>query len=287
MRLSTQPSSQEEMRRSVAVFPVLRPLFKAFRKEIGILFDFTPVLMPWVHAPETVRHFRAFFGKAAPLYDSVIAISESTRSDAVWLSTIASDKVTTCYPGPSLCERSHARIEKKSGRVILAVASLEPRKNAPFLIKWFLKSEAIEPGTELWWAGAQAWWASDAETKELQQLAESRKDRKIKFLGFVSDNDLCGLYQSSTMTVYPSLYEGFGFPVLDSLLHNTPVLTSYNSSLVEFEGPGVFHFDPYDQQSLDAAYRECLGKRGEFSIDIDALRKRYRWENVAKRIRQL
>ncbi len=61
--------------------------------------------------------------------------------------------------------------------------------------------------------------------------------------------------RTAAWTIYPSLYEGFGFPVLDSLRHGAPVLASLNSSLREFDSPGLQFFDPYDAPTLDEAWR--------------------------------
>ena len=101
----------------------------------------------------------------------------------------------------------------------------------------------------------------------------------------VPDAALCRLYRRAGRTIYPSLYEGFGFPVLDSLRHGTPVLTSQNSSLREFTVPGVTFFDPCDAATLDAAWvasqarrrpgpgrtgtRVFLGSRGRASARVD------------------
>ena len=97
----------------------------------------------------------------------------------------------------------------------------------------------------------------------------------------VSDAELCRLYREATFTVYPSLYEGFGFPVLDSLLHDAPVLASCNSSLAELESPGVFYFDPCDAATLDEAYLQMVASR-PISIDHAALRQRFNWDTLAR-----
>jgi glycosyltransferase involved in cell wall biosynthesis len=97
----------------------------------------------------------------------------------------------------------------------------------------------------------------------------------------VSDAELCRLYRQAAFTVYPSLYEGFGFPVLDSLLHDAPVLASFNSSLAELEGPGVFYFDPCDAASLDEAYCEMMSF-GPIAIDHNRLRQRFSWSELAR-----
>src|SRR5262249_23529499 len=131
--------------------------------------------------------------------------------------------------------------------VIVVVSTLEPRKNGPFLLDWFRRTDALPADMELWWVGPDGWLAGGALG------GTDARGRTIRFLGMVPDRRLCALYRQATFTIYPSLYEGFGFPVLDSLLHETPVVCSFNSSLQEFAGCGVMFFDPTDRASLDAA----------------------------------
>jgi glycosyltransferase involved in cell wall biosynthesis len=97
----------------------------------------------------------------------------------------------------------------------------------------------------------------------------------------VSDQELCKLYQEAAFSIYPSLYEGFGFPVLDSLLHGTPILSSLNSSLQEFAVPGVHFFDAYDPGSLDEAYGR-LNAAGSSMIDRERLLAQFSWDQLAQ-----
>ena len=108
------------------------------------------------------------------------------------------------------------------------VSTLEPRKNAFFLLDWFRQSQALPAGSELWWVGPLGWLTSRRRLRQYQNAA----GRKVRFLGVVSDAELCRLYRTAGWSAYPSLYEGFGFPVLDALRHGTPVLASYHSALV-------------------------------------------------------
>ena len=142
----------------------------------------------------------------------------------------------------------------------LMVSTLEPRKNANFVIDWFRSSELLPDGTELWWVGRIGWPKSP---RLLQDLQRGHKGRRIRLLGVVSDQQLCELYQTVGWSVYPSLYEGFGFPVLDSLRHGVPVLSSCNSSLREFAHPGVHFFDPHDAATLDQAWTDVPGRGAE------------------------
>ena len=271
---------RELAQRSAAVYTMLRPAERHFRRELAILYDFTPLVLPWAHVKETRFQFGRLFCESARMCDSVIAISHSTKQDAVWMSTAAAEQVVVGYPGPSLCIDRHGSDRPVTRRrdVLLVVSALEPRKNGLFLFDWFMNSQALTRQFELWWVGPQGW--------HYQKLLNTRRrnlGRKINFLGVVSDAELCELYRQATLTVYPSLYEGFGFPVLDSLRHGTPVLSAYNSSLQEFAGPGVFFFDACSPESLDDAYRESSAALPATCerTDLDEV---FSWDALARRV---
>jgi glycosyltransferase involved in cell wall biosynthesis len=131
---------------------------------------------------------------------------------------------------------------------------------------------------ELWWVGSIGWLTSRRDLKQFERRAGSR--RRIRFLGVVSDSALCKLYRTAGWSIYPSLYEGFGFPVLDALRHGTPVLASYNSSIREFESPGLHFFDPCDASTLDDAWN-AFQSAGTLEIPIEPLDRQFSWRNVA------
>lgn len=275
-----RPHDHRLAARCGGVYTMLRPPERHFRREVGILYDFTPLLLPWAHVPETKEHFGRLFAATSALCDGAVAISRSTKADARWLCALPNERVVVGYPGPSLCAHAHAEPEAipRSRHIILVVSTLEPRKNGPFLLDWFRKTQALPADTELWWVGPPGWLTNHGQLHA--------GDRPVRFLGMVSDRRLCQLYKQAAFSIYPSVYEGFGFPVLDSLLHGTPVVCSYNSSLQEFDGPGVFFFDAADGASLDAACRELCG-RLPIPLDIEALRARFSWDALARAVAAL
>jgi glycosyltransferase involved in cell wall biosynthesis len=268
-------------KRCAVVYTMLRPAERHFRRELCLLHDFTPVLMPRAHVLETREHFGALFGHTAALCDKLVANSQSTKADAGWLCSVPTDDVVVCYPGPTLCLREHAHrgeVSRHAG-IILVVSTLEPRKNGPFLFRWFLNTPVLPSGMELWWVGPRGWLTRSV----FHARRRSTRGQRIRFLGVVSDERLCELYRQAAFTVYPSLYEGFGFPVLDSLRHGTPVLSSFNSSLQEFAGPGVFYFDACDPASLDEAYLQLQAERPARLQRTD-LDERCSWDTMARRV---
>lgn len=279
-----RPHDPRLAEQSAVLYTMLRPAQRHFRRELCLLHDFTPVLMPHCHVAETCEHFGALFTRTAALCDKLVANSHSTKADAGWLCRIPPEKVVVCYPGPTLCVHEHACAQLVARRkdVILVVSTLEPRKNGHFLFHWFLNTRILDVGAELWWVGPRGWLV---DPRTGRRPLEDRR-RQIRFLGTVSDQELCRLYRLSSFTIYPSLYEGFGFPVLDSLRHGTPVLSSLNSSLQEFAGPGVFYFDPCDAASLDEACRQLLSS-GLTAVERDDLEDRFSWEVMARRVLSL
>lgn len=265
--------------RSAGLFGCLRPVERIFPAEMSILHDFTPLVVPWTHSEKTRGMFRGFFAKSLLSSDCALAVSHATKADAGWLSPFEPDRIVVEHSGPSLCVERHCDDRRTDRRpeIGLVVSTLEPRKNAFFLLDWFRETEVLPPGSELWWVGPLGWLTS---RKSLEKYRRLPGGRRVRFLGVVPDRELCRLYRTAGWTIYPSLYEGFGFPVLDALRHGTPVLASYNSALREFETLGIEFFDPSDLATVDLAWK-AFRARGEIDIPIGSLDARYSWDRVA------
>jgi glycosyltransferase involved in cell wall biosynthesis len=278
LRLPAQGHDGREAREGAGLYTFLRPRVRHFGCEVGIFYDFTPLLVPWTHTEPMREAFGRFAAQDCRLFDKALAISRSARADAGWLAALPEADVVAAYPGPSQCTAGHAsaRAVERRPDVLLVVSTVEPRKNALFLVNWFLTSTTLPPTAELWWAGPRGWSADLARPR-----TRGTSRRRVRFLGPVSDARLCELYREASCSVYPSLYEGFGFPVLDALLHGTAVLCSYHSSLEEFAGPGVYYFDPYDARTLDAAYHAWATGSTD-PINREDLRDSCRWETFAE-----
>jgi glycosyltransferase involved in cell wall biosynthesis len=266
---------------SIGVWPMLRPVERTFDHEVSILHDLTPSILPHTHKEVTRSHFQGLCSKAIASSDLAIAVSHSTAADASWLTAIDPDRITVAHSGPSLCVEGHVQPSRVTRRddVGLIVSTLEPRKNPEFLFHWFHTSTALPPTAELWWVGSIGWLTSRRHLKQFERQPGS--DRRIRFLGIVSDAHLCKLYQTAGWSIYPSLYEGFGFPVLDALRHGTPVLASLNSSLREFDSPGLYFFDPFDASTVDQAWL-TLQRERPIEIPRAPLDRHYSWDNVAR-----
>jgi glycosyltransferase involved in cell wall biosynthesis len=264
---------------SIGLYCAIRPGRRNFPYEVSILHDFCPVVVPWAFPDGARDEYVQFLTEDIAASDVVLADSRSTKADAAWFSPLDAGRIVVAYPGPSLCvdsHRHHRRVER-SDRIGLVVSTIEPRKNAAFLFDWFHETALLPRDMELWWVGKLGWMTA---ADELERLANRPGGRRIRLLGNVSDARLCELYQQAVWSIYPSRYEGFGFPILDALRHGTPVLASNTSSMAEFDHPGVFFFDPQDPATVDSAWRRLEAAR-PVTIPRAGLDALYNWDLVA------
>lgn len=114
-------------------------------------------------------------------------------------------------------------------------------------------------------------------------VANSSAKKRIHRIGFVDEADKSKLYQQADLFVYPSFYEGFGFPPLEALLAGTPVITSHNSSLPEVVGDWATMINPYDVSELALVMKEMINTSPLVSKQVqEKIIKKFSWDNAAK-----
>ncbi len=245
------------------------------------IHDLTCWLMPELHTQATLRGHREFAEQVLAPATAVIAISESTRQDAIRILGLAPEKITVIYNGVApeyfgAAARPPAGLTKP---YILFVGTIEPRKNVAGLLDAYeALPRAEREAFDLVVAGPPGWNA-DATLQRLRKPGAG-----IHYLGYVQEIDLPGLTAGAVMLVYPSLYEGFGLPVAQAMAAGVPVITSNVSSLPEIAGDAALLVDPRSVPALTAAMQILLG-----SADLQRqLRERgirraemFRWESCA------
>ena len=236
---------------------------------------------------------RWYLNLTMPLYchraDHIIAISECTRRDLIAAYGLPSAKVTVIHEAadpafrpaaPEHVARVCARYDLPD-RYLLFVGTIEPRKNLARLLAAFeiLHAEGLTDGLVI--VGRRGWLYGDF----FAQLEQSPARDAVLLPGYVPDEDLPAIYAGAQLSVLPSLYEGFGLPVLEAMACGTPVACSGTSSLPEISGDGALHFDPNDVESITDALRR-LSRDADLRAD---LRQRgleqaakFSWERVAQ-----
>jgi glycosyltransferase involved in cell wall biosynthesis len=254
------------------------PRFRRGGKRLVVtIYDLSFLTHPEVHVPANVEHCLAGTRLAIERADRLIAISESTRRDLVELMGAPAERVavTPLAADPGLAPvtdaaalaRVRARYDLPE-RFVLFLGAMEPRKNLPRLIEAFAALKpAILRETCLVVAGAQG-WLNDSVRARVQALGLG--DR-IRLPGYIAAGDLAAVYSMATVFAYPSLWEGFGLPVLEAMACGTPVLTSDLSSMPEVAGDAAWLVCPTDVEAIadgltrlleDAVLRSDLGARG-------------------------
>ena len=251
--------------------------------------------MTFVHRPDLhVRVKRLLFPllmrASVARARRLIAISESTRRDM--LATYALDPVRVVTvplaAGPQWRPLPADRVRDAASRYgltpggyVLYVGVLEPRKNVPRLVEAFARLAAARPGLVLALGGKRGWMA-DAVDVAIQSAALG--DR-IRLLGYVPDADLPALVGGASVFVYPSLYEGFGLPVLEAMACGAPVITTNVSSMPEVAGDGALMIAPDDVTALSSAMARVLDDRA-FAADLGrramAEASRFSWDRCAR-----
>jgi glycosyltransferase involved in cell wall biosynthesis len=253
--------------------------------------------LSFVRAPQTATAgLRAYLNSVVPRSvlraDLVLADSEATRQDILDLYRTPPDKVSVLYSGvdgrfqpvtdQAARQALRVRYAIGDGPYILSLGTVQPRKNYPRLIEAFRQLD--DPDLKLVIAGGRGWL--DSPLYELVRSA--RLEKRVQFLGFVADEDLPALYSAAGAFAFPSLYEGFGLPVLEAMACGVPVVTSNVSSLPEVAGEAALLVDPQDVTALAEALSRALtdDKQRQLMIRRGLARvKLFTWEAAAARLK--
>lgn len=238
------------------------PPVKSARTVVTI-HDLAFLARPELCSPKIAR----IFAKRVPAFmeraDAIIACSDSTKRDILQYSNVDAAKVTVVHEAAdedfAPLERTRAleRVEAVCGvrePFLLFVSTLEPRKNVAGLLRAFERLAKDVPHT-LVLVGAMGW--KTGEIVEMLQRPELKE--RVVHVGFVRERaDIAALYSAADAFVFPTLYEGFGLPVLEAMTCGCPVVTSNNTSIPEVAGDAAVFVDAEDEGAIAAAVRHVL-----------------------------
>ncbi|MCU1335012.1 MAG: glycosyl transferase, group 1 [Bryobacterales bacterium] len=238
--------------------------------------DLTSWIMPEVHTQATARADRSFAERILKQADGLVAVSEHTRQDAIRVLGIRPERIRTIHSGVA-AEYFDAPPQRRARPYVLFVGTIEPRKNLSTLLDAWqsLKPDAREH-FDLVIAGPEGWHSSDTMARVRQET---------NYVGYVPEAELPGLVAGASLFVYPSLYEGFGFPVVQAMAANVPVLSSRTSCLPEIAGDAAVYVDPRSPSEMAIQLTRLLESPEERSrlAHIGRVRAEcYRWERCAK-----
>ncbi len=194
---------------------------------------------------------------------AVTTISQHAKQEILDAYPFLAGKVHVTLPAPSIlfqpideADALQAVLARYGIRreFILAVGNLQPRKNLLRLINAFASIRRQVESLQLVIAG-KAQWKSSMVYAEVERLG---LERDVIFTGYVPDEDLVLLYNAAKIFVYPSIYEGFGLPILEAMACGTPVVASNTSSMPEVAGDAALLIDPYQEKQIEGAIQQIL-----------------------------
>ncbi|MEH6446047.1 MAG: glycosyltransferase family 1 protein [Oceanospirillaceae bacterium] len=218
----------------------------------------------WKYAGETMRPLSRFLERyqmpaAVSSADHVIAISNATAVAVKKELGIKSDKLSIVLLGANVTEKTvpFRPLEQLdiNHPYFLFVGTLEPRKNLPRLLTAYsYLANSLKDQAMLVIAGGKGWGGIDIN----HTVADLGLEKYVRILGFVDETTLTSLYANALFLAMPSLYEGFGLPLVEAMAHGTPVLTSNNSSMPEVAGNAGLLIDPLDTHSIKNGLEELI-----------------------------
>jgi glycosyltransferase involved in cell wall biosynthesis len=268
------------------------PLFAKVGRYVATIHDMIPLLWPqWVTRKHRLVVTAAYY-RLRQQADFVITPSEATKADVVNYLQIDPQRIAVIpwgcdarfQPGGNpehfvaMQQRYHL-----PAQYLLFVGTLEPRKNLTTLLHAYamLRAEGCGQDLKLVVAGRTGWLYADIfDTVKTLAL-----DEEVIFTGFVDDEALPDLYRGARLFIFPSLYEGFGLPILEAMASGVPVITSATASMPDVAGDAAILVDPHDPEAIAAGMARVLAEDRLCQAMIEkglARARRYTWDSVAQ-----
>jgi len=287
----------ESWRRSFDVFHaqfLLPPLLRS--RSVLTVHDLSFERFPEFFHRRVCAQWKVLVPWSCQRADHIITVSESSKRDLVEIYRLDPKRITVTYEGPAEnCKpmdagQANDRLREAYGiRVpfILYVGNLEPRKNLSRLLEAFAELKRKELIVHKLVIVGQKAWLYDGI---LETIRKHSLGAEVVLTGYIPANDLPLFYNAASFMIYPSLFEGFGLPVVEAMACGTPVITSFGSSLEEIAGDAALLVDPYSVSSIATAI-EKLANNPSLQRDLSkaalARAARFSFRRMAEQTRSV
>jgi alpha-1,3-rhamnosyl/mannosyltransferase len=264
------------------------PLFDG--KKVATFHDLSVLKYPEFHPESRVLYLRPEIIKAAKNADHIIAVSEAVKQEVIEYFSKSPDNVTVIPQASFISDtppdavlsdnflHKHKLVKKQ---FFLFVSSIEPRKNINRILDAYESlSPALKNQYPLVLTGSSG-WKSEEILKRINTLCDTGL---VRYLGYTNDAELKYLYCSAGALVFPSIYEGFGMPIIEAQAMGVPVVTSNVSCMPEVAGGAALLVDPYDVDAIKAALERIVldeGLREELKVQGLKNASQYSWDKTA------
>ncbi len=273
------------------VLPLIRP-----RRTIVTVHDVGYRSFPNTHPWRQRLYLEASTRWNVAVADLVLTVSIAARQDVLRFYSTPPRRVVALHPGfdtdlhpvrdRAALEAVRRHYHIPNGRYILYLGRIQPRKNLARLVRAFAPLARSKPKLTLVLAGPGGWLESEIR----REVARLGLERRVLFPGYIAAEEKAALLSGACCFAYPSLHEGFGFPVLEAQACDCPVLTSNGSSLPEVAGDGALFINPLDEEAIteglrrlleEEALRQQLIQRGRENLH------RFSWEKTARHLARM
>ncbi len=212
----------------------------------------------WKHYPETMSRLgrwveRLLMPPSLRLAHRIMTVSVSTQQDVEHYFPDCENKLSTIYPGLSFMS-ANDQSDPVTTPYFLFVGTLEPRKNLPRLIRAFASFAKHDQHYKLVIVGGQGWGGEQLR----HNISDQGLSERVILMDHVNDQELATIYANAAALVMPSLYEGFGLPLLEAMGHGVPVISSNVGAMAEVVTDAGLLIDPYSESALADAMQEIL-----------------------------
>jgi glycosyltransferase involved in cell wall biosynthesis len=236
-----------------------------------MIHDLVPVRFPdWTTKRTQAMHGRKY-ANAARTCDVIFVNSAYTGGEVTELLHVPQERIRVAPPGVKDVFRPDGPAADLGAPYIVTVATLEPRKNLQSLAE---AHRLLGGDTVLAVVGGEGWGE--------QPLLD---DPRVRRLGFVSDEELAGLYRGAAIAAYPSRFEGFGMPIVEAMACGTPVVASSHPSMDEASGTAAVRADPDDPEAIARALERCLAERESLVVPGLEHAARFTWAATGEAVR--
>ena len=248
------------------------------RRRVITVHDLTYKRFPELLQKETLANLESHMQREIALADAIVCVSETTRQDLLEFYEVDPQRVVTIHSGVAITPTADSG-PRPADRYILFVSTIEPRKNLSVLLDAFdrLKKRGAYDGA-LVVVGKIGW--------ESKSIARRLRGRDIHHLDYLGAEPLGAVYRNAEMFVFPSIYEGFGFPLLEAMAYGVPSIAARSSSLPEIGGDAALYFDPTNACELEQQIERLL-QDSDLRRDLVArgLQRAamFRWDATAER----
>lgn len=259
-------------RRTFGLFLHTKPHRRVFMKDSHLYYDFSFLLTQECHTPDTVAFHLDGLVEQVKSTDLFFCISESTASDLRWLFNVPDEKVVVALLGNNvnvdMANKARGLIgDREVEPYFLMLGTIEPRKNIALIFEWLKKNPNFLKNFRFIFAGREGWGPSFSDYIKKYELSEFVVSNRIVHLGYINEAVKATLIVGAQAIFYPSIFEGFGLPVLEAMECGAIVIASCSTSIPEVLGDTGYYFDPYSVESLDMAFSEFLSDQQTGRLD--------------------